>query len=181
MRRFSAERQDDLGHRLTPTLDVKSGTITIGRMSHTYVHSLHHVVFSTHQRRPTIQPKWMADLHATMGNICRNRGFPALAVGGVADHVHLLITIPAVRTVAECMRLLKGTSSRWINETHAKRRDFAWQEGYGAFSIAQSLVEPTIAYIRGQAEHHRVRTFQEEYRDFLTRQGLAWDERYVWG
>ena len=116
-----------------------------------------------------------------MGGIARGRGIQPLAIGGVADHVHLLVLLPATRTIAECLRVLKGTSSRWINETHCPQRDFAWQEGYGAFSISQSLVEATIAYIRGQEEHHRQRTFQEEYRDFLTRQGITWDEGRVWG
>ncbi len=79
------------------------------------------------------------------------------------------------------MRLLKANSSKWVNDTFFSARTFAWQDGYGAFSIAQSQVDATVAYIRGQAEHHRTRSFQVEFRDFLTRQGLAWDERYVWG
>ncbi len=79
------------------------------------------------------------------------------------------------------MRLLKSNSSKWVNDTFFPDRTFAWQDGYGAFSIAQSQVDATVAYIRGQAEHHQTRSFQDEFRDFLTRQGLAWDERYVWG
>jgi REP element-mobilizing transposase RayT len=150
-------------------------------MSHTYVHSLHHVVFSTHARRPSIDPAWISGLHAVMGGIARGRRITPLAIGGVADHVHLLISSPPTMSISECLRLLKSNSSRWLNDTYFPRRDFAWQEGYGAFSIAQSLVETTIAYIRRQEEHHRRRTFQEEFRDFLTRQGIAWDERYVWG
>ena len=140
-----------------------------------------HVVFSTAHRKPLIAEAWAERLHAMLGGIARDRGFPPLAVGGVADHVHLLLSIPATMSLSECLRQLKGTSSRWINDTFFPLREFAWQEGYGAFSIAQSLVEPTIAYIRGQVEHHRERTFQDEFRDFLTRQGLTWDERYVWG
>ena len=117
-------------------MDSPPQRLIIGRMSHTYVHSLHHLVFSTHQRRPLIQAAWMPELHRMMGGIARGRGFQPLAVGGVADHVHLLLLIPATRTVAECLRILKGTSSRWINDTHDPRRAFAWQEGYSAFTLS---------------------------------------------
>ncbi|MBA3700169.1 MAG: IS200/IS605 family transposase [Planctomycetes bacterium] len=150
-------------------------------MSHSFVHCLLHVVFSTHHRRPLIDDAWSARLHDVMGSIARERGFPVIAVGGVADHVHLLMTLPSAKPIAECMRLLKANSSKWVNDTFFPARTFAWQDGYGAFSIAQSQVEATVAYIRAQAEHHRERSFQEEFREFLTRQGMAWDERYVWG
>ena len=168
-------------HPTNALMDIHVGPCYIPTMSHTYVHCLMHVVFSTAHRKPTIADAWSARLHEMLGGIARDRGFPPLAVGGVADHVHLLVAIPATKSLSECMRHLKGTSSRWVNDTYFPQRDFAWQEGYGAFSIAQSLVEATIAYIRGQEEHHRQRTFQDEFRDFLTRQGIAWDERFVWG
>ncbi|MBA3698143.1 MAG: IS200/IS605 family transposase [Planctomycetes bacterium] len=150
-------------------------------MSHSFVHCLLHVVFSTHLRKPLIDPAWDKRVHAMLGGIAQQRGFRVLEAGGVADHVHLLMVLPGTKPVSDCLRLVKANSSKWINDTFFPDRDFAWQEGYGAFSIAQSQVEATIAYIRGQAEHHRVRTFQDEFRDFLTRQGLTWDERYVWG
>ena len=150
-------------------------------MSHTYINCLLHVVFSTHHRRPMIDAAWADRLHEMMGGIARERGFPTLAVGGVEDHVHLLLAVPGTLAIAECLRVLKGTSSKWINDTLVPAHDFRWQDGYGAFSIAQSQIEPTIAYIRGQAEHHRIRTFQDEFRDFLARQGIACDERYAWG
>ena len=150
-------------------------------MSHTYVNSLLHVVFSTHQRQPLIDDAWASQLHEMLGGIARGRGFPTIVTGGVADHVHLLVSMPGTMSISECMRILKGTSSKWVNDRFVKSRTFRWQDGYGAFSIAQSQIEATVEYIRGQAEHHRVRTFQDEYRDFLTRQGIVWDERYVWG
>ena len=150
-------------------------------MSHSFVHCLLHVVFSTYHREPLIADAWAARLHEVMGSIARERGFPVIEIGGVADHVHVLMTLPSSKPVADCLRLLKSNSSKWINDTYFPKRDFAWQDGYGAFSIAQSQVDATVAYIRGQAEHHRVRTFQDEFRDFLTRQGLSWDERYIWG
>jgi putative transposase len=112
-----------------------------------------------------------------LANICQNRGFPTIVVGGVADHVHLLLSLPADRTISECLRILKSTSSKWINDEFFPNRLFAWQEGYGAFAVSPSLIDATTAYIRNQAEHHRHRTFQDEYREFLQRHGVAWDER----
>ena len=104
-----------------------------------------------------------------------------MIVGGVEDHVHLLLSLPADRPICDCVRLLKGTSSKWVNDEIFPDRRFAWQSGYGAFAIAPSLLKATVAYIERQEEHHRERTFQEEYRDFLKRQGIVGDERYMWG
>jgi REP element-mobilizing transposase RayT len=100
----------------------------------------------------------------------------ALAVGGAADHVHVLLSLPATISVAKAMQLLKGNSSKWIHETFRELRSFAWQGGYGAFSIGVSGIEETRAYIRNQVEHHRTRTFREEVVMFLQRHGLAFDD-----
>src|SRR3954468_9074830 len=100
----------------------------------------------------------------------------ALAVGGVADHVHLLISLPPTLALAKAMQLLKGNSSKWLHETFPKLRHLTWQEGYAAFSIGIAGVEETIAYIRGQEEHHRQRTFREEVALFLRRHGIEHDE-----
>jgi putative transposase len=150
-------------------------------MSHTYVTCLIHVVFSTRNRQPMIADGWRDRLHAMLGGISRDRGFPALTVGGIADHVHALISLPGRMALAEAMRTLKATSSTWVNNTFFTDRRFAWQEGYGAFSVGLAARDATIAYIRGQVEHHRERGFQEEFREFLARHGITWDERYVWG
>jgi REP element-mobilizing transposase RayT len=150
-------------------------------MSHTYLTCLIHVVFSTRNRRPLIAEGWRDRLHAMLGGIARDRGFPTVTVGGVEDHVHALISLPATLTLADAMRTLKATSSSWVNSTFFPDRRFAWQEGYGAFSIGLSARDATVAYIRGQVEHHRERSFQDEFRDFLTRHGIACDERYLWG
>src|ERR1043165_8601478 len=158
-------------------MDLSPSAVITGRMAHTYVRSRHHVVFSTHHRRPLIDAQWRGRLHMVMGGIAQRRGFPPLAAGGVSDHVHLLIASPATLPLSTCMRLVEGISSTWINDAFSPRREFAWQEGYGAFSIAQSLVAPTVASLRAQEAHHRQWTFQE----FLKRQGLEWDERYAWG
>lgn len=150
-------------------------------MSHTYVNCLLHVVFSTNGRQALIDETWRARFHEVIGGVARNRGFPPVVIGGVADHVHALISLPSGMAIAEAMRLLKTNSSKWANDTFFPQRNFAWQAGYGAFSIARSQIDATVAYIRGQEEHHRHRTFVDEYRDFLDRQGIAWEERRALG
>ena len=150
-------------------------------MSHTYATCLIHVVFSTRNRQPLIADAWRDRLHTMLGGIARDRGFPTLTVGGVEDHVHALIALPTNMALADAMRTFKATSSTWVNSTFFPDRSFAWQEGYGAFSVGLSARDATIAYIRGQVEHHRERSFQDEFRDFLTRHGVEWNERYVWG
>jgi REP element-mobilizing transposase RayT len=114
-----------------------------------------------------------------LGGIARENGMKALIVGGVEDHVHLLVSLPAVLSVAKAVQLLKGNSSKWIHETFPERWAFAWQEGYGAFSIGASGVDDTITYIRNQAVHHRRRTFKEELVLFLKKHGLQWEERML--
>ena len=150
-------------------------------MSHTFVNALLHCVFSTKGRRRLITADLQERLWPFLGGIAREQGFKALAIGGVEDHVHLLLSLPATLPIAKAIQLVKGTSSKWVHDTFPKHRDFAWQEGYGAFSVGISQVDATIKYIRSQAEHHRKTTFQEEFRMFLKRHGIEYDERYVWG
>lgn len=115
-----------------------------------------------------------------MGGIARENTMKALAIGGVADHVHLLLSIPSTLAIATALQLIKGGSSKWIHDVFPSHRNFAWQEGYGAFSIGISQVESTIRYIDSQAEHHRSRTFQEEFLVFLRKHRIEFDERYLW-
>jgi len=114
-----------------------------------------------------------------LGGIARENKMKTLAVGGVADHVHILISLPGTISVAKAIQLLKGNSSKWIHETFPQLSAFAWQEGYGAFSIGISGVEATTAYIRNQTEHHRRRTFREEFVAMLRKHGLDYDERML--
>ena len=148
-------------------------------MSHTYVSDFVHCVFSTKNRRNLIPAEVQSDLWAFVGGIARNNGFKALIVGGIENHLHALLSLPANITLAKAMQLIKGASSHWMNENHAKK--FAWQEGYGAFTIASSQKADTIAYIRSQAEHHRKRSFEEEFVAFLKKHDMEYDPRYVWG
>jgi putative transposase len=150
-------------------------------MSHTYVDCLIHAVFSTRNRQPLIDGAWRGQLYGMIGGIARDRGFPVLIVGGIADHIHVLFSLPARVALANAMRALKSVSSTWVNDNHFRDRSFAWQEGYGAFSVGLSARQGTIAYIRDQAEHHEERGFQDEFRDFLRRHGVSWDERHIWG
>lgn len=99
-----------------------------------------------------------------------------LAIGGAADHVHILLSLPATLSVAKAVQLLKGNSSKWIRETFPKMRSFAWQEGYGAFSVGISGVDPTVAYIHNQTERHRTRSFREEFIAMLQKHGFKYEE-----
>ena len=103
-----------------------------------------------------------------------------MRVGGVDDHIHMLVSLPAVLAVSKALQLLKGGSSHWIKETFPEMRSFAWQDGYSAFSVSKSNLSDVETYIKNQREHRRVKTFQEEYRAFLDKHGIQYDERYLW-
>jgi putative transposase len=148
-------------------------------MSHTYVSELFHCVFSTKNRCGLIPPSKQPDLWSYLGGIARKNGFKAIAVGGTDNHVHLLLSLPATMPLAKAMQLVKGGSSKWMNDSGAS--NFAWQEGYGAFSIGISQQADTISYIRSQAEHHHKRGFEEEFLAFLKKHGIEYDPSYVRG
>jgi putative transposase len=148
-------------------------------MAHTYVSDLVHCVFSTKLRRKIIPADAQDQLWAFLGGIARNNGFKALIVGGTRDHIHILLSLPATIPLAKAMQLLKGASSKWMNENHTKQ--FAWQEGYGAFTVGVSQKAGTIAYIQNQAEHHHKRSFEEEFVAFLRKHQIDYDPKYVWG
>jgi putative transposase len=148
-------------------------------VAHTYVSELIHCVFSTKQRRNQIAPDVQPLLWAFVGGIARKNGFKALMVGGTENHVHILLSLPATLTLSKAMQLIKGASSYWMNETH--QRGFAWQEGYGAFTLGISQKTDTIVYIRSQAEHHRKQTFEEEFIAFLRKNDVEYDPPFIWG
>src|SRR3954467_2533063 len=115
---------------------------------HSFSSSLHHCVFATKAREPWLTPQLRERLWPYLGGVARENGMKALAIGGVAEHGHLLLSLPASMSVAKAMQLLKGNSSKWIHETFPALRGFSWQEGYGAFSIGMAGIEETRAYIR---------------------------------
>jgi putative transposase len=138
-----------------------------------------HVVFSTKDRMPLIGLEWQERLHAFLGGVVRNLGAVPEAVGGIADHVHLLIGLRATHSLSEVVRDVKAVSSRWVHEEIGMEK-FGWQEGYGAFSVSPSQCQAVRQYIDNQAEHHRRKGFQEEYLEFLTKCGVEYDERFLW-
>ncbi len=148
-------------------------------MAHTVTNLLVHFIFSTKQRLPLISPELENALHAYLGGIVRQIDGIALCIGGTSDHVHLLVRIPADQSVADVARLIKTNPSKWVHETH--HREFAWQIGYGAFSVSESGSAAVREYIRRQKEHHNGRSFQKEFLTFVKKNGIVVDERYLWG
>jgi putative transposase len=135
-------------------------------MSSTHLSLHYHVIFGTKNHEPTIQPAWRGDLHAYLGGIVRTANGIAESVGGVSDHVHLLVGLRATHRLADVLRELKSVSSGWVHNEIGVRA-FGWQEGYGAFTVSPSQCAAVRRYIERQEEHHRTRTFLEEYLELL--------------
>jgi putative transposase len=137
-----------------------------------------HLVFSTKGRAPVLTTEIRRELHPYLAAVARNNGCPSLQVGGVDDHVHLLLALSRTLTIAQLVEHLKTGSSKWLK---TKGLDgFAWQGGYGAFSVSANDSAAVVAYIAGQEEHHRRYSFQEEFRSLMAEAGIEFDERYVW-
>jgi putative transposase len=141
-------------------------------MSHTHAANFVHCVFSTKGRRDLIPAELQERLYAYMIGIAHNLGFKVLAAGGTSNHVHLLIGLPPALALSEVVQKLKANSSRWLGQNGAQ---FEWQKGYGAFSVSPSLLTTVQSYIRNQAEHHKKRSFEEEFLAFLRKSGVAYD------
>lgn len=139
-----------------------------------------HLVFSTKDRLACLGPSLRPTLHAYLATVARNAGCECPRVGGVADHVHLAVRLSRTVTIAALVEELKTSSSKWLKTQSPELGGFAWQRGYGAFSIGADDLEALLAYIDDQEEHHRTKTFQDEYRAFLAKHGITYDERYVW-
>jgi REP element-mobilizing transposase RayT len=114
-----------------------------------------------------------------LGGIARENRMRALAIGGTADHVHALLSLPGMMSFAKAVQLIKGGSSKWVHDTFPEHRAFEWQEGYGAFSVSISQMDNTVAYIQNQKEHHRKKTFKEEFRELLDKHGIEYDPRFL--
>jgi putative transposase len=147
-------------------------------MPHTFTNLLAHVVFSTKDRMPLLNPGMRPKLHAYMGGILRELKATPLIVNGIADHVHLLVGLSPTASVSDTLRVLKTNSSRWLHETYG--RPFAWQAGYGAFSVSQSNLEAVREYIARQEEHHRRVSFKEEFVSLLRKNNIECDELLIW-
>jgi putative transposase len=147
-------------------------------MSHTSGNILLHMIFSTHGRCPLIKPDFRADLFAYLGGIIREMDATALIINGTADHVHILLRTRPARSPADIARTVKTNSSRWVHEKWDSK--FAWQTGYGVFSVSESNVEAVKKYIAEQEQHHQKHSFQEEFIAFLKKNNVVYDERYIW-
>ncbi len=145
-----------------------------------YISSYYHCVFSTKQRRPLIHSPLRERLWPFLGGIARQNDMKALQIGGMPDHVHILLSLPATLSIAKALQLIKGGSSKWVHETFQDQWAFNWQVKYGAFGVSVSLLDKTMEYIRTQEEHHRKMSFQEEFLALLKRHRVPYDERYLW-
>jgi putative transposase len=142
--------------------------------------SLHvHIVFSTKERRPILGSSLREVLFPYVAGIVQAEKGQLIEGGGLDDHVHLLVQLHQQTSVAECARLIKANSSKWLREKHDDRW-LGWQDGYGAFSVSRSNVPDVRTYIRNQEQHHAKMSFQDEFRSLLERHGISFDERYVW-
>jgi REP element-mobilizing transposase RayT len=140
-----------------------------------------HLIFSTKERFPFLpDPNVRADMHAYLGTVLRNHDCPTIVVGGCDDHVHALFSLSRNHSIAHTVKEVKRTSSTWIKTVEGRYSKFRWQAGYGAFSVSQSHVGQVQSYILHQEQHHRRKTFQDEFRAFLKKYQVEYDERYVW-
>ena len=139
-----------------------------------------HVVFSTKNRKRSIASDLAESLHAYLAGACRALGSEAYRVGGTEDHVHIACTLPRTLTVSKLLEEMKKTSSAWFKSKDSRCQGFAWQAGYGAFSLGQSQLAALVQYIDTQQEHHRSTSCEEELLAFFKRYGVEYDERYLW-
>jgi putative transposase len=139
-----------------------------------------HVTFSTKNREPKIVPEIQEELYRYIGGIIKRENCILIEIGGISEHIHLLIKISPVHAFSNIMQKIKGNSSKWINEQKQLNGKFAWQKGYGAFSVSESLVPSVIKYLRNQERHHRNLSFKEEFIRLLELHGIEYDDRYLW-
>ena len=140
-----------------------------------------HLVFSTKDRKPFLKDRGLRDqMQAYLAGTCKNLKSPAVIIGGVEDHVHVLCRLGKTIDISDLVRDLKRESSKWIKTQQPSLDKFHWQKGYGAFSLSSSHVEALTKYIANQEEHHKTESFQDEFRRLCTKYGLPIDERYVW-
>ena len=149
-------------------------------MAGKYLSVLVHYTCSTKGREPWLEADMRDDLYSYIGGIMRKKNAKLLAAGGMFDHIHLYASMPSTISIADFVNAVKANSSRWVHESYARLRNFAWQEGYGAFSVSKSEEGRVIRYVSNQAAHHRKRTFKEELIGLLEKHGIAYHKRYIW-
>jgi REP element-mobilizing transposase RayT len=149
-------------------------------MPHSLAEVFIHIVFSTKNRVPLIQPEIENSLHAYLSSICRALGSPAVQIGGVEDHVHMMSKLSRTVAICDLLEEIKKRSSKWLKDKDPVLRDFSWQNGYWAASVSKPDVPRVIDYIENQRQHHRRVSFREEYLEILREHGVDCDERYLW-
>jgi REP element-mobilizing transposase RayT len=149
-------------------------------MGQSLVKNYMHIIFSTKYREPFIQEPVEAELHAYLGGICKNLECHPIKIGGYTDHIHILCMLSKKITLMKLLEDVKSPSSKWMKTKGSDYENFYWQNGYGAFSVNPAEVDTVINYIANQKEHHKTKTFQDEYRAFLKKYHVEYDERYVW-
>ena len=149
-------------------------------MGQSIVKNYIHIAFSTKNRKPLIHQQYEAELHAYLGEICKNMECYPVKIGGYYDHVHVFCLLSKKTTLIKLLEELKSHSSKWMKTKDDSLKNFYWQDGYGAFSVNPSEIDAVITYIANQHEHHKKRTFQDEYIAFLKKYHVEYDERYVW-
>ena len=149
-------------------------------MAGKYLSLLVHYVWSTAHREPLISPLWEDRLYGFIGGIVNNKNGKLICAGGIEDHIHLLVSMPSTVNISEMVNAMKANSSRWVHESFDAQKDFAWQKGYGAFSVSKSGEQGVSSYIRNQREHHLNRDFKQEFLSLLKKHEIEYDERYLW-
>ena len=148
-------------------------------MADSYASLHYHIVFGTKHREPWIRPDIEQRVWSFVGGIADRNGMTPHKIGGLEDHLHVVVAIPPTLTISKAVQFLKGGSSRWIGSTFPELEGFGWQDGYAAFTVIASRLPATIDYVERQRERHVARTFQEEYRALLDRHGVTYDPRYL--
>lgn len=148
-------------------------------MSNTYTQIHLQFVFAVKYRRSVIESSWKDELYKYITGIIQNNKHKLLSINGMPDHIHILIGMRPTQSVSDLLQDIKGNSSKWINDKRFTKSKFEWQEGYGAFSYGKSQIKDVMAYIENQEQHHKKRTFREEYLDFLEKFEIDYNEKYI--
>ena len=148
-------------------------------MANTYVNNIVHIVFRVKSKDKLILADDLVHIHKYIGGITKGIGGTLIEVGGMPDHVHLLVSLPKIMSLSDFVKTIKANSSRWIKELNPYYSSFSWQDGYGAFSVSASVVPKVVNYIRNQENHHKQRSFMDEYKSFLNACGIEYDEQYL--
>jgi putative transposase len=149
-------------------------------MAGKYLSLMIHFVWSTTGRKPFLSPDWQHRMYSYIGRVLKNKKAALICAGGTRNHVHLYASLPSTITIAEMVNFMKSNLSRWVHENCPHLKAFAWQDGYGAFSVSKSAEQKLIEYIENQEVHHRKRDFKEEFLNLLEGHGIEYDEKYLW-